>query len=148
MLKNGVELEFGEIKAGSVATYNRIFPSKMSTKSFVRLYTLHLLCNHREMYGKEISGEIESAFGSKWKPSHGTLYPLLKTLETEGYLIGEWEDEDKKTKKSYRITKQGREYYENELRQNENMFIDSYNMVVKILNELYGQNKPFLINRI
>ena len=128
--------------------YNRIFPSKMSTTSFLELYILFLFEHKKEYYGKELMDEIESRFGSKWRPSHGMLYPLLRELENKGYIVGKWEDPSKKTKKIYKITKQGKSALNNELRSKENMFIDSYNMIIKIMNDLYGHSKPYLINRI
>lgn len=128
--------------------YNRIFPSKMSTTSFLEIYILHLLSSNKHYYGKELLDEIEATFGSKWKPSHGMLYPLLRELEKKKLIKGNWEDPSKKTKKLYKITKAGLEALEREKADKENMFIDSYNMVVKILNVLYGHSKPYLINRI
>lgn len=128
--------------------YNRLFPSKMSTTSFLEIYILFLLSNKKDYYGKEILDEIESRFGSKWKPSHGMLYPLLRDLEDKKLIKGRWEDNTKKTKKTYKITKAGLEALSKEITLKENMFIDSYNMIVKILNDLYGHSKPYLINRI
>lgn len=128
--------------------YNRIFPSKMSTTSLLQLYILFLFDKKKEYYGKEIIDEIDARFGSKWRPSHGMIYPLLRELENKNYISGEWEDITKKSKKIYRITDLGRAELEKELRSKENMFIDSYNMTVRILNDLYGHSKPYLINRI
>ena len=147
MVAKQIELEMSEVTYDS-PKYNRIFPSKMSTSSFLELYILFLFQNKKEYYGKEIMDEIESRFGSKWKPSHGMMYPLLRELESKKYIKGYWEDARKKTKKIYKITKAGNEHLEDELRSKENMFIDSYNMIVRILNDLYGHSKPYLINRI
>ena len=37
----------------------------------------------------------------------GTLYPLLRRLETQGLLASEWRDQDKRTKRFYRLSQQG-----------------------------------------
>ena len=36
-----------------------------------------------------------------------TLYPLLRRLETQGLLVSEWRDEDKRKKRFYRLSPDG-----------------------------------------
>ena len=38
----------------------------------------------------------------------GTLYPLLRRLETQGLLTSEWREEDKREKRFYRLSAEGR----------------------------------------
>ena len=37
----------------------------------------------------------------------GTLYPLLRRLETQGLLASEWREQDKRNKRFYRLSAQG-----------------------------------------
>jgi PadR family transcriptional regulator PadR len=37
----------------------------------------------------------------------GTLYPLLRRLESQGLLASEWREQDKRTKRFYRLSPQG-----------------------------------------
>ena len=37
----------------------------------------------------------------------GTLYPLLRRLETQGLLVSEWREEDKRNKRFYRLSEDG-----------------------------------------
>jgi PadR family transcriptional regulator PadR len=37
----------------------------------------------------------------------GTLYPLLKRLETQGFLISEWRHEGRRQKRFYRLSAAG-----------------------------------------
>jgi PadR family transcriptional regulator len=39
----------------------------------------------------------------------GTLYPLLRRLETQGLLVSQWREEDKRNKRFYRLSPQGEE---------------------------------------
>ena len=39
----------------------------------------------------------------------GTLYPLLRRLETQGLLESEWREEDKRTKRFYRLSAAGKQ---------------------------------------
>ena len=37
----------------------------------------------------------------------GTLYPLLRRLETQGLLVSQWREEDKRNKRFYRLSSAG-----------------------------------------
>src|SRR6202034_2364202 len=37
-----------------------------------------------------------------------TLYPLLRRLETQGLLVSEWREEDKRNKRFYRLSRDGK----------------------------------------
>ena len=39
----------------------------------------------------------------------GTLYPLLRRLESHGLLTSEWREEDKRNKRFYRLSSDGRQ---------------------------------------
>jgi PadR family transcriptional regulator PadR len=39
----------------------------------------------------------------------GTLYPLLRRLESQGLLVSEWREEDKRTKRFYRLSPAGKQ---------------------------------------
>jgi PadR family transcriptional regulator PadR len=39
----------------------------------------------------------------------GTLYPLLRRLETQGLLVSEWREEAKRNKRFYRLSDAGKE---------------------------------------
>lgn len=38
----------------------------------------------------------------------GTLYPLLRRLESQGLLVSEWREEGKRDKRFYRLSAEGR----------------------------------------
>ena len=39
----------------------------------------------------------------------GTLYPLLRRLESQGLLVSEWREEDKRNKRFYRLSREGKQ---------------------------------------
>jgi PadR family transcriptional regulator PadR len=39
----------------------------------------------------------------------GTLYPLLRRLESQGLLVSEWREEDKRNKRFYKLSPTGRQ---------------------------------------
>ena len=38
----------------------------------------------------------------------GTLYPLLRRLETQGLLVSEWREEEKRNKRFYKLSNDGK----------------------------------------
>ena len=42
----------------------------------------------------------------------GTLYPLLRRLESQGLLVSQWREEDKRNKRFYRLSLMGSEILE------------------------------------
>ncbi len=39
----------------------------------------------------------------------GTLYPLLRRLETQGLLVSQWREEEKRNKRFYRLSRAGQQ---------------------------------------
>ena len=39
----------------------------------------------------------------------GTLYPLLRRLESQGLLVSEWREEDRRNKRFYRLSTEGKQ---------------------------------------
>jgi len=54
-------------------------------KGYLRYQVLELL-NEKPMSGSEIMNEIEKRTGGCWKPSPGSVYPLLAWLQDNGYV--------------------------------------------------------------
>lgn len=73
-------------------------------KGFLRYYVLKLL-DEKPMSGSEIMEEIERRSEGCWKPSPGSIYPLLAWLQDRGY-IKELLTEESGVKR-YKLTEQG-----------------------------------------
>ncbi|MEM3666404.1 MAG: PadR family transcriptional regulator [Candidatus Bathyarchaeia archaeon] len=54
-------------------------------KGFLRYQVLELL-NERPLSGSEIMNEIERKTSGSWRPSPGSVYPLLAWLQDNGYV--------------------------------------------------------------
>ena len=54
-------------------------------RGFLRYQVLQFL-KERPMSGSEISSRIEEETDGAWKPSPGSLYPLLSSLKTDGFI--------------------------------------------------------------
>ncbi|MGH4052440.1 MAG: PadR family transcriptional regulator [Clostridium sp.] len=81
------------------------------TKGLLPLYVLYIL-SLGETNGNDISHKIGDRTNGFWIPSTGGIYPLLKKLEKEKLVVGEWND-SKKAQKIYKITNEGLSELEN-----------------------------------
>jgi len=63
-----------------------------------------MLLSRKEMSGAEIIDTIESMSWGYWRPSPGSVYPLLKEMEDEGLI----EHREVGNVKVYRLTDKGR----------------------------------------
>ncbi|MCU6712983.1 PadR family transcriptional regulator [Paenibacillus sp. J5C_2022] len=70
------------------------------------------LLSRKEMYGYEMVKAIETSSGGVFSFKEGTLYPILHTLEAEGYVEAYWMDEGARKRKYYRLTDEGRMHLE------------------------------------
>jgi DNA-binding PadR family transcriptional regulator len=57
----------------------------MVPKGFIRYHVLEAL-NEKPMSGSELMEHIEKNTGGRWKPSPGSIYPLLSWLQDNGYI--------------------------------------------------------------
>jgi PadR family transcriptional regulator PadR len=62
-----------------------------------------------EQYGYTLRKSL-SALGMEI--DEGTLYPLLRRLESQGLLASEWREETKRNKRFYRLSAEGRQVLE------------------------------------
>lgn len=76
------------------------------TKGLLPIYVLYLL-SISPTNGNEISHNISRNTHGKWTPSTGGIYPLLKRMEQDELIIGEWDNPEKHFQKIYSITEKG-----------------------------------------
>jgi len=78
-------------------------------KNLLDIQILRLI-DAEPMWGYKIKKEVETKFGIKLR--HGTLYPLLNSLEKKGFLKSQKQQQLGRTQKVYTITEKGRKYIE------------------------------------
>jgi len=82
-------------------------------KGFLRYYVLRLL-NEKSMSGSEIMNEIEKQTDGHWKPSPGSIYPLIAWLQDKGY--AKEIPEQEAGIKRYTLTDQGKAFLQNHVK--------------------------------
>jgi len=68
-----------------------------------------LACLRSEQYGYTLRKALSDR---GMEIEEGTLYPLLRRLETQGLLLSEWREEEKRNKRFYRLSPLGAEILE------------------------------------
>ena len=87
-------------------------------KGFLRYYILKLL-NESPMSGSEIVQEIDIRTEGLWKPSPGSIYPLLSRLNKKSY-VQEIEESEPGLKR-YMLTEKGRDLLHEMVENKENV---------------------------
>jgi PadR family transcriptional regulator PadR len=83
-----------------------IFRGPVKTKTILPLLTLHLLAEGPE-HGYGLMERIAQMTGDIMPVNSNTMYPLLRRLEERGFIVGEWEHPDRRSRRTYRITAAG-----------------------------------------
>ena len=58
-------------------------------------------------YGNQLIDRIAELTGGALQVNPNTMYPLLRSLEAQGFLAGEWEHPERRSRRFYRITEAG-----------------------------------------
>ncbi|GGI45308.1 putative DNA-binding protein YwzG [Paenibacillus marchantiophytorum] len=66
------------------------------------------LLNRKDMYGYEMTKEMEANSDGIFTLKEGTLYPILHTLESDKLVEAYWDEKDGRKRKYYRITPSGK----------------------------------------
>jgi DNA-binding PadR family transcriptional regulator len=86
-------------------------PSAPIFKGFIRgMLPLYLLITlqDRPLHGTELIKSLSTMSGHSWKPSPGSVYPVLRRLESEGLIAGRWKRSQAAPQRVYRLTAAGR----------------------------------------
>jgi DNA-binding PadR family transcriptional regulator len=93
----------------------------MVPKGFLRYHVLEAL-NEKAMSGSELMDKIQKSTGGNWKPSPGSIYPLLAWLQDNAY-IKELPTEN--GFKRYELTQNGRDLLEEQKKIREKFSADT-----------------------
>jgi len=71
------------------------------------LLVLHFLAGEPS-YGNQLMDRVTELTGGLIAVNPNTMYPLLRSLEQQGLVRGEWEHPERRSRRFYRITPSGR----------------------------------------
>jgi PadR family transcriptional regulator PadR len=115
-----------------------VFGGEIRRRDIVPLLVLHLI-EREPAYGNRLIEEIEEITEGVISVNPNTIYPLLRDLEEQGMIKGQWEHPDRRTRRYYAITPAGRKDYQRLVAELE-PFLDSViRSVTLIKREIYGK---------
>jgi PadR family transcriptional regulator, regulatory protein PadR len=105
------------------------------------LLVLHLIGGSEggdAYYGNRLIDRIEEITGGSVSLNPNTMYPLLRDLEADGLVAGRWEHPEKRSRRLYTLTAEGRAECDR-LKQCLEPFLDSIiDSISLIKREIYG----------
>lgn len=133
-----------EATAAATATRTRpkgrpsdIFLGEFRRRDVFPLLVLHFVAQEPS-YGNNLIAQIEALTAGGMSVNPNTIYPLLREMEANGLITGQWEHPQKRSRRFYDITDAGREEYER-LRGAVRPFLDAIvESVGLIKQEIYG----------
>jgi PadR family transcriptional regulator PadR len=72
----------------------------------LRLLVLHLL-GQGASYGNQLMERVGELTGGLVAVNPNTMYPLLRALEADGLVAGQWEHPERRSRRFYRLTEAG-----------------------------------------
>lgn len=113
-----------------------VFGGAIRRRDVFPLLVLHLVAREAT-YGNHLIDEIEQITEGAISVNPNTIYPLLRELESRGLIEGRWEHPDRRSRRYYAITRDGRREYRR-LRAEVEPFLDSViRSVTLIKSEIY-----------
>ena len=114
-----------------------LFLSEVKTRDIFPLLILHLV-RERPGYGNSIMTRIREISAGAMSVSPNTVYPLLRRLEEKGYVKGEWERPETRSRRFYAITPRGEQKYQEIKARFEVHLLRVREAIESLHKELYG----------
>jgi PadR family transcriptional regulator PadR len=114
------------------------FTGELRRREVLPLLVLHLIADGPS-YGNQLMERIAGMTAGVLSVNPNTMYPLLRRLESRGLIRGDWEHPERRTRRYYSLTDDGRAEYER-LVEEVRPFLDSVKTSIdEIVREVYGR---------
>jgi PadR family transcriptional regulator PadR len=114
------------------------FTGELRRREVLPLLVLHLI-SQGPSYGNQLMERIAGMTAGVLSVNPNTMYPLLRRLESRGLIRGDWEHPERRTRRYYSLTDEGRAEYER-LVEEVRPFLDSVKTSIdEIVREVYGR---------
>ncbi len=113
------------------------FTGELRRREILPLLVLHLI-SEQPSYGNQLMERIAGMTAGVLNVNPNTMYPLLRKLEQQGLIEGAWEHPERRTRRYYGLTDEGRAEYAR-LVEEVRPFLDSVKASIdEIVREVYG----------
>lgn len=114
-----------------------VFGGELRRRDVFPLLVLHLIAKE-PAYGNRLIEEIEGMTQGVISVNPNTMYPLLRELEANKMIAGQWEHPDRRTRRFYSITPAGRREYKRLREELKPFFGSVIRSVTLIEHEIYA----------
>jgi len=123
-------------QAGIAPAARDPFTTGMRRREVLPLLVLHYI-SQGPSYGNQLMERIAEVTEGVVSVNPNTMYPLLRQLESRGLIEGQWEHPERRTRRYYALTDDGRKEYDR-LVQDVRPFLDSVRSSIdEIVREVY-----------
>src|SRR3954471_5476761 len=113
------------------------FVGELRRRAILPLLVLHLI-SEGPSYGNKLMERIGAMTAGVLSVNPNTMYPLLRRLEGRGLIRGEWEHPERRSRRYYSLTDEGKAEYAR-LVEEVRPFLDSVKTSIdEIVREVYG----------
>lgn len=113
-----------------------VFGGEIRRRDVVPLLVLHLIAGE-PAYGNRLIEEIGRITEGAISANPNTIYPMLRDMESRGLIEGNWEHPDRRTRRYYSLTREGKAEYKR-LRKEVEPFLDAVIRSVSLIkSEIY-----------
>jgi DNA-binding PadR family transcriptional regulator len=127
----------GQVRRGRPSD---VFGGELRRRDVFSLMVFHLIARAESgaSYGNQLIEQIEVVTAGTVSLNPNTMYPLLRELESAGFIEGRWEHPEKRSRRMYTLTEPGREEYAR-LRTALEPFLDRIVQSITLIKaEIYG----------
>jgi PadR family transcriptional regulator, regulatory protein PadR len=113
------------------------FTGELRRREVLPLLVMHVMAAGPS-YGNQLMDRISELTAGVLSVNPNTMYPLLRHLESTGLIEGRWEHPERRSRRYYSLTAEGRKEYRR-LRKEVRPFLDSVGRSIdEIVREVYG----------
>jgi PadR family transcriptional regulator PadR len=114
------------------------FVGELRRRQILPLLVLHII-SEGPSYGNQLMERIGGMTAGVLSVNPNTMYPLLRQLESRGLIEGQWEHPERRSRRYYSLTGEGRAEYAR-LVEEVRPFLDSVKTSIdEIVREVYGK---------
>jgi PadR family transcriptional regulator, regulatory protein PadR len=111
---------------------------ELRRRAVLPLLVLHLIAEGPS-YGNQLMERIGAMTAGVLSVNPNTMYPLLRQLEGRGLIEGQWEHPERRSRRYYSLTEEGRAEYDR-LVEEVRPFLDAVKVSIdEIVQEVYGR---------
>lgn len=114
-----------------------VFGGELRRRDLFPMLVLHLIRNEHS-YGNQLIESIEDMTQGLVSVNPNTMYPLLRSMEEQGLIVGSWEHPDRRTRRFYSITSSGEDEYARLLKEIKPFLDSAIRSIGLIRSEVYG----------